>query len=75
MNVPQHRRITQEHDEFLVSVPCTARDLVDAVHVINRHIEAERPSLVGFDDAYEVQVRDDVIVFVLPAHYDGSVPL
>lgn len=75
MNVPEHRRITQEHDEFLVPVPCTARDLADALHVVNQYIRGERPSLVGYDDAYEVQVRDGVIALVLPDHIEGSVPL
>lgn len=69
MYSPKHVKVLKAFHEFHIDVedrPAYARDLTDAIFVVEQWIEQHRPELKGYDDRFTVSVRDEGIVITIP---------
>lgn len=79
MYQPKQITVTKTFVQFHIDVderPAVARDLTDAIRVVDQWIATNYPERSGCDDRFTVSVEDESIVITVAASatYTGSKP-
>lgn len=65
MNAPEHYVVQRTTHEFRIPTPATARDLCDAVFIVDSWIKANEPRRADYDDRFTVEVSDEYVALVV----------